>query len=185
MQHRRIGMALGAVALLAMGFCGGMFFSRSMHPAMVQLASRLSCASSRQFLVEFRVHDSKVRYMGDEEMELRPSAELEVDGAPVGILSTSPAGDEETLRRFLCEGNHIAQLTIDTGSGQNAPAEVHRVEFAVSRPSLFHVKERQAYTVKPSASCVSGDDTCRRTVSLELSPYEPDDPKVRFSPSEP
>lgn len=177
MQHRRIWIALGAVALLAMGFCGGMFFSRPGHPVIMQLASRMSCASSKQFLVEFRVRD--VGNRRGNFYALEHSAELEVDGERLGWLSYS--NDEQGLRRFLCEGNHIAQFTVQTGLLQNAAKEVHRVEFAVSRPSLFHAKE---WPTDVSTSCVSGDP-CQRTIELQLSPYEPDDPKVRIFPSEP
>jgi hypothetical protein len=178
MRHRRIWMASSAIALLAMGFCGGMFFSRPGHPVMLQIASRMSCASPKQFVVEFRVGDGKGKRM---RYALSHPADLEVDGERLGTLSGWE--DEQGLRRFLCEGNHIAQLTVETGL-YNTPPEVHRVEFAVSRPSLFHAKESAAFNEEPSTSCVSRDP-CRRTVDLELSPYEPDDPKVRIFPSEP
>src|ERR1700685_4261917 len=105
MRHRRVWMASGAVALLAIGFCGGMFFSRPGHPAIMQLTSRMSCASSRQFIVEFRVGDGKGRRM---RYVLSHPAELEVDGERLGTLSGWE--DEQGLRRFLCEGNHIAQF---------------------------------------------------------------------------
>jgi hypothetical protein len=177
MQHRRIWLALGATALLAIGFSGGMFYSRPGHPAIVQLVSRLSCASSKQFVVEFRVRDVTARHTSS---ALVHSAELEVDGERLGWLLYS--NDEVGLRRFLCEGNHIAQLTVETAL-YNTPLEVHRVEFAVSRPSLFHAKEWDV-DKGHSTSCVS-TDPCQRTVDLELSPYEPDDPKVRIFPSEP
>jgi hypothetical protein len=177
MLKRRFWMVLGAVALLGMGFCGGMFFSRPGHPVMMQIASRMNCASSRQFVVEFRVLDGQgKRIVGD---ELRDSAELDVDGERVGILSRS---DEQAVRRFLCEGNHIAQFTIE--NFQPAHPEVHRVVFAVSRPSLFHAKQWSEYVGRPSISCVS-DKGCGRSIYLELSPYVPDDPKVRIFPSEP
>ena len=180
MNRRRIATALIAVALVGAGILAGALFWRG-EPAIAQVAYRFSCASSRQYLVEFRILDGEgSRFYGLFGPALtEQGVALAVDGKSLGELPAyGPA-----IRWFECEGNHVAKVSIRRAEGAVVPNEEHRVEFAVSRPSLFRLTYSSASDKYPSTSCIS--DTCSRNVYLELSPFEPDDPTVRVLPTQP
>jgi hypothetical protein len=170
--------ALLIIALVAIGCMVGAFLDRVSLPPFARAFN--VCASGKQFIVEFRVYDGNRfvdRIPGLSQVPLKSDATLEVDGVKVGSL-------EEVglpLRKYLCEGNHKAILRIpdDIRGGDR---EVHEVEFAVSRPSLFHVT--QGYQGPDSTkTCVFGVH-CTDRIALELSPYEPDDLRARIYPPE-
>jgi hypothetical protein len=100
------------------------------------------------------------------------AVKLDVDGNQVG--SFGDAG----LRRYLCEGNHTAHVLYPGVDGQ---METHTIDFAISRPSLFQVSQSRAGEHRED-DCRSGP--CSSTVWMDLSPYEPDDIKVRVYPLE-
>jgi hypothetical protein len=165
------------IALVGIGFAAGAFFEGMLAPC---IAHRLNgCASAKQFIVEFRLWDdpawSAVPGLKNEVLN-HTEATLDVDGESIGELSRSgPA-----LRRFLCEGNHQARLTFRS-SWQHDVIEDHRVEFAVSRHSLFHATDWRRAENEPS-TCAP-DAQCELNVGLELSPLEPDERSARISAS--
>ena len=162
-----------AVALVGIGSMAGAFLDRLSFPHVAQLFN--TCASSKQFITEFRkdgyywaaypqgtgipwaVHD----------------VNLDVDGIQAGSLGDAP------LRKFFCEGNHTAYVRYQGFDGER---ETHKVDFAVSRPSLFHISQARA-DERRDADCNSAVP-CTSTVWFQLSPYEPDDLKVRSFPQE-
>lgn len=165
-----------SIALVGIGSMAGAFLDRLSFPHVAQIFN--TCASSRQFVVEFRVVDgpSSQRIPGLIGMPFgHEQATLDVDGQRVGAFGEYLP----PLRRFLCEGNHKARIEYSPFADR---METHEVAFAVARPSLFHVTENSSYNSK-APTCVS-DNQCHYDLGLELSPYEPDDPKARIYPKD-
>jgi hypothetical protein len=164
-----------SVALIGIGSLTGAFLDRISFPRVAQLFT--TCASSKQFVVEFRIRDW-LRPWGERipgllaDPVLADDATMEVDGIHIGEL-----GEYRPLRHFLCEGNHRARMSFSVGPHLR---QVHVIDFAVARPSLFHVTQQLS---SDSETC-AGDEPCNRTLFFELSAYEPDDLKVRIYPQE-
>jgi hypothetical protein len=93
---------------------------------------------------------------------------LAVDGKTLGKIGLY----QPPIRRFLCEGNHRAEISFGAGDS----AELHRVDFTVTRASLFHATEWQPDKAEPK-TCVS--EACVSNVGLDLSPLEPDENLAR------
>jgi hypothetical protein len=162
-----------SVALVGIGSLAGAFLDRLSFPHVAHLFN--TCASSRQFIVEFRkdAYYWQAYPRGSGIPSAVRDVKLDVDGIQVGSLG------ETGLRRFLCEGNHTAQVRYPGGDGE---METHTLDFAVSRPSLFQVYQARMDEHR-EADCVSSAP-CTSTVWMDLSPYEPDDLKVRVYPPE-
>jgi len=129
---------LAALVLLSLGFAAGMFFR---GPGLPRAMSPFgACASGRQFLVEFRTDRvySTHHLLGMPVYD-RGDIMLEVDGAPIGVLST----DRHPVRRFFCEGNHLMRITFANDNLEKQGQQMnHSVDFALSRSSVFYVTER-------------------------------------------
>lgn len=174
MKHPEPRIVLMSVALLGIGSMAGILLERLSLPHVARFFN--TCASSKQFIVEFR---KEGRYWqayppGAGTAVLVSGPTLDVDGVLIGHLS-----DGEALRHFFCEGNHSAHVRYSVSDGK---METHTIDFAVSRPSLFHVWQAGSNESDP-IDCRS-DDPCTSTVGFRLSPYEPDDPEVRVLPPE-
>ena len=145
-----------SLALVGLGSLTGAFVDRLSFPHVAIIFN--TCASSRQFLVEFRTYDGasqKERMLVRGEPFYVGSVALRVDGKDMGALYGNIAA-----RRYFCEGNHEAEVIYK----ENNKMRKHKIEFAVSRPSLFYM------------SLVSGGE--ERTVDLQLLTYPPDDPRA-------
>jgi hypothetical protein len=165
---------LMSVALIGIGSMTGAFLDRLSFPRVSRIFN--TCASSKQFLVEFRQERDywQAYRTGMGSLALSSGPTLEVDGVLVGPLSYW-----KPLRHFFCEGNHTAHVRY---SGSDGQTETHTIEFAVSRPSLFQLSQEEVRSAK-AMDCNSADP-CTSGVGLQLSPYEPDDPNVRVYPRE-
>jgi len=95
--------------------------------------------------------------------------DLEIDGEKSGVLS-----EGTPLRRFLCEGNHEARLSFELRVDSDEREE-HRLEFALSRASLFDVVEANG---DAEESCISRKP-CRTNVGIVLESVDPDDVSAR------
>jgi len=164
---------LMSVVLVAIGSFAGALLDRLSFAHVARLLN--TCASSKQFLVEVRIYDGRrsPRTPGLTGAPLEAEPAVEVDGVRLGGISL----DGPPIRHFLCEGNHRARIRFVTADNRT---EIHEIDFAVARPSLFHLTRSSARTKDPG-TCVS-DDPCSTPVDMELSAYEPDDPKVRVLP---
>ena len=100
---------------------------------------------------------------------LRPRRRCEVDGA----RSEEVGEFGPPLRRYLCEGNHRLRVRVHASAEQT-----YDIPFAVSKPSLFHLSEWGA-NEKDRNNCVS-EEPCHTNMTVELSPYGPDDERVRM-----
>jgi hypothetical protein len=171
-------IVLMAVALVGVGSFAGAFLDRLSFPRMSRMLN--VCASSKQFIVEFRIDEP--HYYGEripallgEPLNVARLA-IEVDGVSIGDMERYGS-----IRHFVCEGNHRARVRYP--SDIRGETEEHEIEFAVSRPSLFHITGRNVYSNEVSTTCVP-EARCRENVALELSPWEPDALKVRMFPLE-
>jgi hypothetical protein len=162
-----------SVALVGIGSMAGAFLDRLSFPHVAQLFN--TCASSKQFIVEFRKDGYywQAYPKGTGISSIVRDVKLDMDGIQVGSLGKTG------LRRFLCEGKHTAHVRYPSVDGE---MEMHTIDFAVSRPSLFQVYQARAGE-RAEADCRSGE-SCTSTVWMDLSPYEPDDVKVRVYPPE-
>jgi len=161
-----------SVALVAIGSIAGALLDRMSFPHVARLFN--TCASSKQFLVEFRRQNWYWQeYSATRISTVVGEVTLDVDGIPIGTLG------EQALRYFLCEGNHQAHVLYKDDEGKTV---AHTVALAVSRPSLFLISEQMG-TESEIAKCDSVRE-CYETVYFQFSPYEPDDPKVRVYPRE-
>jgi len=164
---------LMSVALVAIGSIAGALLDRMSFPHVARLFN--TCASSKQFLVEFREPERSwvayPPYAGPPKGPLEVT--LDVDGVPIGTLG------DAALRYFLCEGNHRAHIRYP---GYDDKTVTHTIPFAVSRQSLFLIYQQQG-TDTEIAKCDS-EEECYEKVYFQFSPYEPDDPKVRVYPRE-
>jgi hypothetical protein len=170
-------VVLMSLAFVGIGSFAGALLDRLSFPRISRVLN--VCASSKQFIVEFRTNERTSYGDGIPGLFGRPlnwGVTLEVDGTRVGELPRYGF-----LRRFFCEGNHRARIRYPIYSDQNV--QEHAVDFAVSRPSLFHLTEIDLPPNLRSATCVSGS-RCGSNVDLELSPYGPDDPRARLFPLE-
>ena len=174
MKHPEPRFIVMSVALIGIGSMAGAFLDRLSFPHISRIFN--TCASSKQFLVEFRQErDYWQAYRTDMgSLALSSGPTLEVDGVLIGPLSYW-----KPLRHFFCEGNHTAHVRY---SGLDGQTETQTIDFAVSRPSLFQVSQEEVRRGQP-IDCNSADP-CTSGVGLQLSPYEPDDPKVRVYPRE-
>lgn len=168
MTFREPRFPVMAVGLIIFGLALGAFLSQLSFPHISRAFN--TCASSKQFLVEFRrVGAERWSTYGDGGPYLLLSSPvMDVDGVSLGTIS-----DGGSIRRFLCEGNHTAHISYP---GPNGDVETHTLEFAVSRASLFEVTQTEK---QPDGDCNSARP-CTSKVWFQLSAYEPDDPKVRF-----
>jgi hypothetical protein len=164
---------LMSVIFVGIGSITGAFLDRLSFPHVAQLFN--TCASSKQFVVEFRNGTNywEAYWPGTGIQNGIVEPKLDVDGIQLGAFADAPA------RRFLCEGNHTVHVRYP---GTDGEPEIHTVDFAVSRPSIFHVSQSQADERK-DADCNSAVP-CTSMVRLILSPYEPDDLKMRIYPPE-
>ncbi len=166
--------AIVLVVLLSLTYLAGVFFKGSV---VMKPAHKLNvCASSRQFLVEFRMPTEGVAnpYLGPSFAPLRRSVNLEIDGEKYGTLS-----EGTPVRRFLCEGNHEARLAFQPRYDSDE-MEDHRLDFALSRASLFDVVEASG-----EKSCILDRDRCTTNMGMVLESIDPDDVSARaLSPLE-
>jgi hypothetical protein len=98
--------AVVLLVLISLTILAGVFLKGSV---VMKVAHKLNvCASSRQFLVDFRMPTEGVAnpYLGPNLGPLRRPVSLEIDGEKFEMLS-----EATPVRRFLCEGNHEARLT--------------------------------------------------------------------------
>src|ERR1035438_4258679 len=161
-----------SVVLVGIGSMAGDFLDRLSFPHVAQLFT--TCASSKQFMTEFRIDErrpygSPIPGLSGEPLNVF-EATVEVDGQRIGELERYGS-----LRHFFCEGNHRVRIHY---SGPREEKLEHAIDVAVSRPSLFHVTASRIYQNETSTTCVS-EVPCWENVALELSPWEPDDLKVR------
>lgn len=165
-----------SLAMVGIGSFAGALIDRLSFPHVARIFD--TCASSRQFLVEFRTDEHAPEGTSIPGLVRRPlnvpEVTLEADGVKIGDLERY-----DSVRHFLCEGNHKARLRYIDYRGDKFE---HAVDFAVSRPSLFHVTASSVYPPEVSATCVS-KKSCPENIALELSPWEPDDVKVRLFPA--
>jgi hypothetical protein len=158
--------AAGVALLLILWF----FYPESPIASLPRVGHHLiGCASSRQFLVEFRLYNSESEppIRGLDSRSLGRPFTLTVDGEALGYVPWPGPG----IRRFLCEGNHEALIQFARPPGDTW--EEHRVIFAVSRTSLFHGTQWARDENEP-ATCVT-DAGCSTNVGLELSPFDPEE----------
>jgi hypothetical protein len=155
----------------------GAFLNRLSFPQVAQLFN--ACASSKQFITEFRIDER--HYYGESIPGLsgQPlnawAVTIEVDGTRAGELQ-----QYGSLRHYFCEGNHQARIRFP--SGPNSEVVEHEIDFAVSRPSLFHITADPIYSQNQvSITCIS-EARCGENLAFELSPWEPDDLKLRIFP---
>ncbi len=160
---------LTALSLVGLGVAAGVLLT---HGASSPVARALhACPCGRQFLVEFRLSDD-MKYSTPPDLIGLPifgrgDVLLEVDGEAIGALSVS----RHPARRFFCEGNHTMRIGFSDDSLERKGQKIeHNVEFAVSRPSVFHVTERGADDAR---GCVS-EPWCPVILDLELSKEDPD-----------
>ncbi len=175
MRRPETRVVLLSIALVAIGSITGALLQRLSFPRVSRLFN--TCASSKQFIVEFRINEPRpygTRIPGLFGEPLNTwGLTLEVDGARIGELNLYGS-----LRHFFCEGNHKAHIRYN---GHGNETLEHAVDFAVSRPSLFHVTAERVG--ENSTTCVS-EVPCWENVAFELSPYEPDDQRARVYPPE-
>jgi len=149
-------MVFMSLALVGLGSLTGAFLDRLSFPHVANVFN--TCASSRQFLVEFRVSggvSQKERMLVRGEPFYQGTVTLTIDGKAMGELYGNISA-----RRYLCEGNHEAKVTYK----ENGEPRERKVDFAVSRPSLLYVIH--VSTVE------------EETADLQLLNYEPDDPRA-------
>jgi hypothetical protein len=175
MRRPESRIVLMSVVLVGVGSFAGAFLDRLSFPHMAQIFN--TCASSEQFLVEFRTDEKRASQAipGLIWDLLGRAATIEVDGVKIGEV-----GGYFPLRRFVCEGNHTAKIRYTEFEDHTAE---HKLDFAVSRPTLFYVTKRWLSGDDKSPSCVS-EQPCRWDIAFELSAYEPDDPKARIYPEQ-
>jgi hypothetical protein len=177
MRSPEPGTVFMSIALIGVGSFAGAFLDRLSFPRMSRVLN--VCASSKQFMVEFRIDEP--HYYGEGIFGVRGEPlnvqflKLEVDSAPLEEM-----GKYSAIRHFFCEGNHRVRIRY---LGYHGEEIEHALDFAVSRPSLFHITARSLYSTEVSATCVS-KARCGENVAFELSPWEPDDMKVRMLPLE-
>jgi hypothetical protein len=124
-----------SIALVGIGSLTGAFLDRLSFPRVSRLLN--VCASSKQFMVEFRTdehHAYGTMIPGVSGNPLNAyETTLEVDGTRIGELALYGS-----LRHFFCEGNHRARIRY---AGPHDEKLEHVVDFAVSRASLFHITQ--------------------------------------------
>ena len=165
-----------AVALvIAIAYLAGLF----PHAAVITHVGRQLnvCASTKQFLVEFRKPKWTLEMpgAGASQIPFQTAAQIAVDGEAVGVLT-----DETPVRRFLCEGNHEARIRFrsDIWNKERNEWEIseHSVEFAVSGPSVFHLYQWQRPEFVPS-TCVT-KEVCFFNAVLQLAGLDERDAMV-------
>lgn len=135
-----------------------------------------TCASSKQYLVEFQAtaYDRWLPPRADS--LIRPfGLKLEVDGNPLGELR-----EGRSVPYFLCEGNHHAVVSL---CFEDETKESHNVFFVVSRPSVFEL--RRSDVMWSDAKVCEFDFPCDERIDFKLSPYEPEDQKAQARPAKP
>lgn len=155
-----------SLALVGIGSFAGALLDRLSFPHVAQIFT--TCASSRQFLVEFRIKRDSRQWTALREGEQSggipvSSMTIDVDGKRIGRI-----GYDESARYYVCEGNHRARISYSAAFVEGV-TETRDMDFAVSRPSLIYLEQ------------VSERDG-GHALAYELSGYEPDDPKVRLYP---
>jgi hypothetical protein len=176
-MKRPARVLLMSVVLIGIGSMAGALLERLSFPRVARIFN--TCASTKQFIVEFRTDEWHYHY-GERTPGLigKPfpylPATLEIDGSRIGQIES-----DVQLRHFLCEGNHQARLIFGDYRGS---LQQHVIDFAVSRPSLFHLTEGDYLAKNETGTCVSGNPCIDRRLQLELSAYDPDDVKVRVYP---
>lgn len=178
MRRPEARAVLLSVALVGIGSMGGAFLDRLSFPHVARMFN--TCASSKQFLTEFRLPNygywMSSQLVSPSMATIVLGVSLEVDGKSLGSLAAGGS-----VRYFLCEGNHRARVGY-RANGDNTTLETHTADFAVSRPSLFELRQVQI-PERDSSDCNSAEP-CDQKIQLTLSPYEPDDPKVRVYPEQ-
>ena len=158
---------LQSIALVAAGIAVGLFIR---PPTLPRANSAFGgCVTGKQFLVEFR-HGFAVNDKGLSGMSImhRGDAFLDLDGQSLGALCDTC----KPLRRFICEGNHSMRINFSGTEPEKRGQKLnHRVDFTVSRPSIYSLTERGP---EESPSCVEAP-WCPVALDLELSQAEPDE----------